>query len=211
VRTTKPISTISYNSPEYLALKLDEFQSCGLISFWAFIRHEPEDDEGGLKQHFHVFVEPAKLLQTDSLKEGLQEFDPEHPDKPFGCISWRSSKFDDWYLYSLHDSRYLASKGQTRRFHYQYEEFAYSSEPDFRFHVKSIDMTHLSPIATILDAQKLGMTFAEFLASGAVPFQQIGNYRTAWFTLQPAEYTGDYSHLNTTNRGGRKGHENEEE
>lgn len=82
MRTTKPISTISFNSREYLALKLHELQKSGRISFWAFVEHQPEDDEAGKKVHNHVFVIPSKMLQTDDLREELKEYDPEHPDKP---------------------------------------------------------------------------------------------------------------------------------
>lgn len=110
MRTTKPIATISFNSPAFLKLKLEELTKAGKISFWAFIPHKPEDDEAGTKEHNHLYAEPSKMMQTDDLKAELLEFDPEHPDKPKGCLPFRTSKFADWYLYGLHDKRYLASK-----------------------------------------------------------------------------------------------------
>ena len=45
MKTTKPISTISYNTPEFLENKLNELLANGLISFFAYILHEPEEDE----------------------------------------------------------------------------------------------------------------------------------------------------------------------
>ena len=70
VRTTKPIATISFNSPDFLRTKLEELRDAGRISFWAFIEHKPEDDEGGKKSHCHLYIEPSKMLQTDDLKDG---------------------------------------------------------------------------------------------------------------------------------------------
>lgn len=213
MRTTKPISTISYNSPDYLALKLDELRSSGIVSFWSFIRHDPEDDEGGKKAHFHVYVEPSRMLQTDEVQKMFEEFDPEHPDKPLGCITWHSSKFPDWYLYSCHNTAYLAAKGQSRQFHYEYEEFVYSSEPDFRYRVRSIDMTHLTPIASIIEAIKKGYTWAEYLASGVVPFQQLKLYQSAWFSLCPPELRNEQNinhYFDRLDRAGRIGHDKEE-
>lgn len=91
MRTTKPIATISFNSPAFLKLKLEELTKAGKISFWAFIPHKPEDDEAGTKEHNHLYAEPSKMMQTDDLKAELLEFDPEHPDKPKGCLPFRTS------------------------------------------------------------------------------------------------------------------------
>lgn len=199
MRTTKPIATISYNSPEFLRLKLRELLSAGRISFWSFIVHQPEDDEGGKKQHCHLYVEPSKMLQTDDLKAELKEFDPTHPDKPKGCISWVSSKFDPWYLYGLHDARYLASKGQSRRFHYSHDDFITSDDDDLLCKARSIDLIALSPYADMLDAQSHGISWQEYFSRGTVPLPQIALFERAWILLSQVK----------TNRNGRQGHEPE--
>ena len=116
MRTSKPFSTISYNSVNFLKSKLDEMITDKWIDFYAFVRHSPEDDE--LKEHIHLYIVPSTLLQTDYITEHLQEYDSTHPDKPLGCIACKSSKFDDWYMYGLHDKAYLASKGQARKHYY---------------------------------------------------------------------------------------------
>lgn len=201
MRTTKPISTISFNSPSYLKLKLDELLNAGRISFWAFIVHKPEDDEGGKKEHCHVYVEPAKMLQTDDIKAQLKEFDPEHPDKPKGCISFNSSKFDPWYLYALHEKRYLASKGQARRFHYVHDDICSSDPDDLTFKSRCIDLLSLSPYADMEDAQSQGLTWSEYFSRGTVPIPQVGNFERAWCALLEAR----------TNRADREGHPNDTE
>lgn len=192
MRTTKPISTISFNTPGFLELKLNELLKAGRLSFWAFILHKPEDDEGGKKNHFHVYVEPSKMLQTDDLRSELKEFDPLNPNKPLGCISWNSSKFDHWYLYALHDTRYLASKGQSRRFHYKHENIITSDSDDLLFKAKSIDLVSLSPYADMEDAQKNGITWAEYFSRGTIPLPQISMFEKAWnLLLQRGTYRAD--------------------
>lgn len=183
MRTTKPIATIAFNTSDYLKLKLDELLNAGRLSFWAFIVHKPEDDEAGKKVHSHVYVEPAKMLQTDELRAELKEFDPEHPDKPRGCLVWNSSKFDHWYLYALHDKRYLASKGQSRRFHYEHGDIITSDDDDLLFKARSIDMVSLSPYADMEDAQRNGFTWAEYFARGTVPLPQVALFERAWNLL----------------------------
>lgn len=183
MRTTKPISTISFNTPDFLKLKLKELQRAKRISFWAFVVHKPEDDEGGKKQHCHVFVEPSKMIQTDDLKQELLEFDPHKPDKPLGCISWCSSKFDHWYLYAIHDRRYLASKSQARRFVYKHSDIVTSDDDDLLFRSQSIDLLALSPFSDILVAQEAGLNWSQYFSRGTVPIQQITQFEKAWNLL----------------------------
>jgi hypothetical protein len=166
---------------------LNELLNAGRLSFWAFIVHKPEDDEGGKKQHCHVFVEPSKMLQTDDLKAELKEFDPELPEKPRGCISWNSSQFGPWYLYALHDKRYLASKGQSRRFHYEHKDIFTSDDDDLQFKARSIDLVSLSPYADMEDAQRQGFTWVEYFRRGTVPLPQVALFERAWNLLLQAK------------------------
>lgn len=196
MKTTLPISTISFNSAEFLAIKLDELATAKILSFWSFIVHKPEDDEGGKKEHIHLYVEPAKSIQTVDLTSELIEFDPDHPEKPKKCISWVKSKFAPWYLYALHDKRYLASQGQSRRFHYSHDEILTSDPDDLHSKAKSIDMLSLSPYADMLEAQSLGLSWAEYFSRGTVPIMQIAQFERAWQTLAQT----------ATDRDGRSDH-----
>lgn len=184
MRTTKPISTISFNTTSYLKLKLDELVKCGKLSFYAFVHHKAEDDEGGSKDHHHVYVEPAKMIQTDDLKEELRELDLHNlQGKPLGCLPFKTSKFDPWYLYGLHDKRYLAMKGQSRRFHYTHEDIVTSDDDNLLFLARSIDLVALSPYADMEDAQKAGVSWPEYFARGTVPIPQLHQYQNAWNLL----------------------------
>lgn len=202
VKTTKPISTISYNTPSYLRGRLEDLVSNKVLSSWHFIEHIPEDDEAGEKKHIHLYVVPSRLLLTDDLTEKLLEFDPWNPQKPKKCISWRLTKrFGDWYLYALHDKAYLASKGQSRRYHYSFDDVVTSDPDELLFQVREIDLTDTSPYSAIIEAQRNGLTFEQYVARGTIPIQQINNFRTAWCILLQ-EYT---------NRNGRNGHNVDEQ
>lgn len=125
MKTTKPQATISYNSVGFLLGVLDRLVSSEIITFYAVIRHEPEEDEN--KAHCHVYVEPAKTLDNLWLRKQFAEVDPSHPNQPLGCMPFGASKWVDWYWYGLHDKAYLASKGETRKYHYDRSEMLTSS------------------------------------------------------------------------------------
>lgn len=119
--TTKPISTISYNSREYLEKVLKNLVTMGKISEWMFIKHQPEEDE--TKEHFHVWVKPACRIDVNSLRDSFKELDWRNINgKPLGVMPFRASKIDDWVLYCLHDEAYLRSKLEERRYHYSRDD-----------------------------------------------------------------------------------------
>lgn len=197
MRTTKPISTISFNTTEFLYLKLEELTKAGILEFWAFIYHQPEDDETN-KPHHHVYVVPAKILQTTDLQEQFKEFDPSN-EKPRGTLPWNSSKFDHWCMYALHDKRYLASKGQSRKYSYLFEELITSDPDQLLYLYRTIDMLSLSPYSAMLEAQAQGLRWEEFFAKGGVPLAQVALCERAWNLLMASK----------TDRNGREGHSNE--
>lgn len=194
MRTTKPVSTISFNSIDFLKMKLDSLVKAKLLSFYSFIKHLPEDDEK--KEHIHVFMEPSKMLQTDDLREELREFDIKHPDKPLGTISFQSSKFGDWYLYSIHDKRYLATKNQVRKYHYCRNDVIASDYDDLDYRIAQIDMLSLMPYGEMLDAQERGESFEQFFKRGFIPIHQVKNFQIAWELLAstPIQRNGRKTH-----------------
>ena len=184
MNTSKPISTISYNSPDFLRLRLDEYRRSGVLSFWTFIKHLGENDEAGLKDHLHVYAEPAKRFQTDSLD--FMEPDAMKPDKPLNCICWRSSSFPDWFLYVIHDTNYLSQKGLVKKYHYDLGAFVSSSDEDFTFLSRSVDRLSVSPYHNMLDAIERGYTWQEYVRRGCIPIQLLRQYQIAWNILQNA-------------------------
>lgn len=182
MRTSKPFSTISYNSDKFLKLKLNELVTAGKISFWCAIRHKAEIDEK--KDHLHVYINPSRMFQTDDLKGFLAEPDPNNLELPFTCITARSSKtFDDWALYVLHDKRYLASKGQSRTHHYSRDAFFCSDTYELDCLFNEIDMLKYTVYQTIIDFINEGKSFQQLLITGQVPIQQVRNFAFAWQLL----------------------------
>lgn len=104
--TSKPISTISYNTEEFLKLKLDELFELHIIQAYQYICHKGED---GDKDHIHLRIEPNKRIDPMDLTAELTEY-VKGEDKPRLCRTWRPSKEEDWFLYAVHDKDYLRLK-----------------------------------------------------------------------------------------------------
>ena len=202
MKTSKPISTISFNTEPFLKGKLRELQRNGTLEFWVYIRHDPEPDEvgdeAGGKDHFHVYMEPAKMVQTTEIREQFKE-----PDmikgKPRGCLLVEKSNFDNWYLYALHDPDYLASKGQSRCYSYDPAQFVTGDEDDLHSKVTRIDVGSITPYIRMAQYQRDGKDFRSFVLGEQIPIRDISNYQKAWNMLSS---TG-------TDRNGRPGHANE--
>lgn len=104
--TQRPISTISYNTESFLLEKLQSLYDAHIIQAWQYIKHKGED---GDKDHIHLRIEPNKRIDAMDLTEIFKEYE-KGKDKPLGVRPWRNSKEEDWYMYSVHDSEYLALK-----------------------------------------------------------------------------------------------------
>lgn len=128
VKTTKPISSISWNSLQYLVDRLEELRKAHLIAFWVLIQHHAEDDEK--KDHIHFYIEPNRSIDTEELRENFIELVPN--TKPLGVNKFQKSDFKNWLWYSVHDKAYLASKQQSRKYHYSVTDLISSNDEDLR-------------------------------------------------------------------------------
>lgn len=200
MRTSNPITTINYTSRRFLIDTLESLRKAKVISFWFFVHHLPEDDEK--KEHDHVYLEPAKIVQTEDIRDNFRELDPEHPDAPLSVQPFRSSKFADAYLYFIHDPDYLASKGMTRKHHYSRSQVE-TSDPDYLDEqIARIDRSSFDKYSDMRKSIKAGLSFDEYLANHYVPIQQFNVFKSAYLTLLEGMYR--------TYRNGRVGHENPE-
>lgn len=196
MKTSKPFSTISYNSPDFLSVKLNDLVNRRKISFWAYVEHLPEEDEK--KRHKHLLIVPNGQINTDEvLLDYLIELDPSKPDKPLACVGVKSSKFYDWYMYAIHDKDYLASKGQSRKYHYTRDDVVCSDTDILNEEIHQMDMSKLSKVKALNQAISDGVPFEELLARGQIPVQQVYAFRQTYDLLQ-AYYT---------NRAGRQTHQ----
>ena len=125
------VSTISYNSEAFLINKLNELAKNHVISDYMFIRHLPEEDER--KDHIHLVLKPNKRIDTMEIQEFLTELVPE-AKKPLKCIDFhKTSDLDEWILYELHHQGYLLSKGESRKYVYNKDDFRYYDEDTFEY------------------------------------------------------------------------------
>lgn len=199
MRTSKPIATISYNTPKFLKFKLDELIASKKICDYMFIIHHAEEDER--KDHIHLWVKPNTLIDTMDLQNHFKELDPQNPTKPLKCIDFVSSNVDDWVLYCSHYEPYLATKGESRAYHYTIEDFFFYDEDTFEDRwnhaYKGSEWAKRHQILALL---KDGTTNPlELIMCGAVPLNQATQLNAIEFMRK------NYGH---TVRGDHSGHEN---
>ena len=159
-QTSKPISTISYNTHKFLVKVLNELLEDGHIGFWAIVFHKKEDDE--LADHFHVYAEPEEKIDTISLKKLFLE-----PDfivgLPRACKRWQKSDWSNWYLYGIHDPDYLESKKQSRKYHYIMDNVECSDRTEMLEKIHNIDYTRFTSLGSAIRAAKSGETLDHYL------------------------------------------------
>ena len=199
--TRSNISTISYNTDDFLIFKLNDMIKNHCIEFWSFINHIPEEDER--KAHKHLFIIPSGTVDTFALSDILEEIDFTNPSMPpLGTIFWKHSKFVDWYLYALHDIDYLASKGESRKYHYDKSEFIVSDSDYFNELIHSCDFSQYTKHKKLREAVQSDISFRDLFANGFIPVQQIGQYSLAYNLLKYGDMYYD-----KIDRNGRAGHE----
>lgn len=191
MRTSKPISTISYNTPEFLRKKIERWKELGLIEFGMWIQHQPDEDNK--KIHHHVFLKPAKLIQTmyfeqDSMEIPVIKIEDYPIDenagtelipsnvKPLKMISFRMSKESDWILYGIHDPTYLAEKGMTRNIHYTFSDIQSTCNDTLQDMITHlIDDRKGRLEVRIYDCIKNGLSWRDIVCTGIIPLKQIHN------------------------------------
>lgn len=192
MRTSKPISTISYNSSDFLKLKIEHWKKQGIIEYGMWIKHEAEQDEK--KAHYHVFLKPAKLIQTMDLEQESCEIDPLNPDKPFKMVSFRVSQETDWLLYSIHDPAYLAEKGLSREFTYGFGDVLTTCEDTFQDIIAHCIDTRKGKLEyRLYEMIEKGLNWKEIVGSGVVPLRQINHAFTMYKAL--TGQANDYFHV----------------
>lgn len=168
--------------------------------FYSFIKHYKEEDES--KDHIHLLMHPNGQVEADEILKYLEEFDPLNPTKPLRCRPpHKCNSFGDWYLYCLHDSKYLVAHGsQSRKYHYNREDFIVSDEDEFNELIHTIDYKKMYGTQVFFEAVENGDSIIEMVRKGIIPIQQYGQYRR--FMTDVFE-----ENMNQTYRGLHVGHE----
>lgn len=198
MRTSKPIATISYNSQEFLLHRLDELVKNHKISDYMFINHFAEEDEK--KDHIHLWIKPNTLIDTMDLQKHFTEIVADNPLKPLKCIDFRPSQVDDWILYSQHYEPYLASKAESREYHYTRDDFVYCDEDTFddlyNHAFKGSDWAKRYQILEALSNKQINPT--DLIKNGTIPLN-MASQLNAFYYMQ--------LHYDKTDRGSHLSHE----
>lgn len=195
MQTISLISSISWNSPQFINQTLLRLKEQGLIDWGHWIFHKAEEDEK--KNHIHFIVQPSKRINTAALQNEFKEFVPSN-DKPLSCNPFVKSKLSDWLLYAVHDVKYLIKKGQTRKHHYTLDDIQSTDEELVREQWRENCDLQSAITDRLLEYIKGGATWGDVVKSGLIPIQQVIQWRIVWDSL-----------IDCTFRNGRKGHGDE--
>lgn len=139
---------------------------------------------------------PNGRIRTEYLHDELTEYDMNNV-KPIKPLPFNCSKFDDWYLYCTHNIAYLASKGQSRKYHYAKDEFLTSDEDYLNEMVHTIDMSKINRTEVLSRAVENGIPFTELVTTGQIPVPLVNQYMKVYEMMAG----------NITFRADKKGHE----
>lgn len=179
--TQSPISTISYNSEEFLKEKLNEWYNAHIIQAYMYIKHK---GEGGDKDHIHLRIEPNKRLDPMILKEELKEYEV-GKDTPLCVRPWRHSKEEDWFLYAVHDPLYMQIKypeAQTEKLPYNDEDIVTSDFYDIGIAMIRARAYLKNTSANMIKQIESGKSARELIAEGRNPMMVNGILNTLKLT-----------------------------
>lgn len=191
MQTIKIISNVSYNSDEFFEATVKRLEANGVIDWCYWIRHDADTDE--TKPHIHFVLKPSARLDTQKLREQFKEIDLSHPTEPLCCTKrWFSTNsMEDWLLYGVHDVAYLASKGQTRKHHYGFEDIK-STDPDgLRQDWNMIDRSKYDRLQILFEAAQRQIPFGLLVQMGRVPIPQRAQWEMQYNSLLALVHSED--------------------
>ena len=185
-----PLSTISYNSDEFLKQRLEQLKAKDMISHYMYIHHKGETDpldpdEIPEKDHIHLIVFPLKSLDMIALRKKFEEVDPTN-DKPLGVRPWHITKENrvvDWELYAIHDPVYLRGKGLKRNFHYKHNDII-TDDVDFLGRLIRDIKGRVSDLELLLDYVEQGAEWYDVAKELFVPMRELKKFKETYIDIQ---------------------------
>lgn len=181
--TKKPLSTVSFNTEPFLRSVLSRFPG----AFWFYIRHEPEQRTilQEKKPHYHVYIDFNGASVDPAVIRDYFVEKVEGEDKPRKCLPLKASKFEDAYLYFLHDETYLTAKNETRDFHYLTSDIVTNSQDDLIELVNMIDYRKYQRadyLSIMEQAYNRGVrSFGTLITFYRPPLNQYQSWARCWF------------------------------
>lgn len=185
MKTIKPVSSVSWNSEEFLTKTLNKLIDDHVVLFWFYVKHLPESNEG--KEHFHVYIEPDIRIDTNEFRQQFEELPPKDSKEKdiIRPLPFEKSNFDNAYLYFTHNKVYLNSKGFYKQY-YNYTNVVSSDDFLLQEKVGLIDFYKIqgSRANRIKDAIIHGVCFEDMVLTGLIPVQQINQYQKLYDILR---------------------------
>jgi hypothetical protein len=189
MRTSKSISSIAYHRPEVFKTTVDNLRLSGVIGPCLWIAHKGGDKHE--KPHIHLLLlEGTKVYQTEGLAS-IFSFDIIDGKTASVVDHWQKTKsISDWILYAIHESTYLARKGQFGKEAYSWDDINCTpGDDDLLEELKDEAFEALeageNKIYRILKhAVKQGWTWQETIVSGLLPIATLRNSYDVFQALQ---------------------------
>lgn len=191
MQTIRTISNISFNSLEFFEHKVFELLKNGVIDWCHWIAHKAEDDEK--KAHIHFVLKPSCRIDTNKLRQQFFELDATNALPLAPTTDWRPvSSMDDWLLYAVHDTDYLKSKRQTRKFAYMKKDIRSTDFDALNECWRNIDRTKYARLRALEDAVAHDIPFFVLVQDGIIPIAQRAQWQRQYMDLQ---YVGKHRYL----------------
>lgn len=186
MRTQKAISNIAYHRPEVFGMMTDHLREAGLIGPCFWIAHT---GEGGDKPHIHLLLLGGfKVYDTAKLGSawGVDVIDGKAASVTARWCPVKEGALSDWFLYAVHDPKYLAWKGQAKEVHYPWSDVRCSKGDEeirdqlIREAQEAQGQQGDRTMRRLICMAQQGRSFEECVLAGMVPMGQLTQARTAW-------------------------------
>lgn len=167
MKTSKLISTISFNTLPFLEGTIQRLVNSELIEWSHWIGHKGEANDTK-KDHIHLVIQPNKAIDTLQFFKEFIELDPNN-ELPLKCLPPNKTKnVGDWILYGLHHIGYLSSKCETREFTYTIDDMQ-STDRDLLLEQYRQALRELNPeLEAVKHSFSKGVSLDDVLLSGYV-------------------------------------------
>lgn len=183
MQTIRTISNISFNSPDFFEHKVFELLKNGVIDWCHWIAHKAEDDEK--KDHIHFVLKPSCRIDTNKLRQQFFEVDANNALPLAPSTDWHPvSSMDDWLLYAVHDTDYLKSKRQMRKFAYMKKDIRSTDADALNECWRNIDRIKYARLRALEDAVARDIPFYVLVQDGIIPIAQRAQWQRQYMDLQ---------------------------
>lgn len=167
MKTSKLISTISFNSLQFLEGTIQRLVNSELVEWAHWIKHKAEANDTK-KDHIHLVIQPNKAIDTMQFLKEFIESDPNN-ELPLRCLPANKTKnIGDWILYGLHHIGYLASKFETREYTYTIDDMQ-STDRDLLLEQYRQALRELNPeLEAVKHSFNKGLSLDDILLGGYV-------------------------------------------